>query len=498
MSAAATASTTAGPKGRDLRILVIGAGMAGILAGIKLREAGFHNVAIYEKADRIGGTWRENTYPGLTCDVPSHAYTYSFEPNPDWSLHLPPGAEIQAYFEAVTRKYGVDRLIRFQTEIVSCEHRQGRWQIRTSDGTADQADIVIAATGVLHHPNTPNLPGLGSFAGACFHSARWDHSVPLDGQRIGIIGNGSTGVQIVSALAGRAGKLSQFQRTAQWIMPVENKPFTEAEKAAFRADAALLKHMQNEPGYLAGVEMFNDAIVNIDSPQMAQLEAVVLQNLEQSVKDPVLREKLRPTYRAACKRLIYSPDYYQAIQHPNAELVTEAIERIEPKGVRTKDGRLHELDLLVLATGFRADQFMRPMNIVGRNGVSLNDVWAKRPTAYMAISIPDFPNLFMLNGPTGPVGNFSLIEIAEAQWTYIAQLIDRVADGRSREISASAGAMADYESARIAAAKTTVFGSGCRSWYLDGEGVPATWPWSRRRFFEEMTAPKLEAFDLVA
>lgn len=481
-------------SGRDLRIVVIGAGMAGILAGIKLREAG-RDFVIYEKADRIGGTWRENTYPGLTCDVPSHAYTYSFEPNPDWSRHLPPGAEIQDYFERTVDKYNLRSHIQFNEEIVRCEFKDGRWELETRSGKHDAADVVIAATGVLHHPNVPDLPGLDQFSGVKFHSARWDHSVPLDGQRIGIIGNGSTGVQIVTALVERA-QVKHFQRTAQWIMPVENGYYTEEQKEAFRNDPELLRYMQNEPNYLASVKRFTDAIVDIDSPEMAEIEATVLDNLERSVQDPVLREKLRPNYRAACKRLIFSPNYYQAIQHPNAALVTDGIERIEPNGIRTRDGQLHELDILVLATGFKADQFMRPMGVVGRNGRLLNDAWAKRPTAYLAVSIPEFPNLFMLNGPTGPVGNFSLIDIAERQWAYIEQLIELLEKGECSEISASPAAMADYEERRIKAAKTTIFGSGCHSWYLDSEGVPASWPWSYQAFADAMAAPQLEHFDL--
>lgn len=485
-----------GKAGRDMRIVVMGAGMSGILSGIKLREAGYTNVVIYEKADRIGGTWRENTYPGLTCDVPSHAYTYSFEPNPDWSRHLPPGSEIQEYFEQVVSKYRLEEMIRFNQEIVRCAFENGQWQIEMKNGLRDQADVVIAATGVLHHPHTPDIPGLDTFQGTAFHSARWDHSVPLDGKRIGIIGNGSTGVQIISALADRAGRLYHFQRTPQWIMPVANPFFSEEEKAAFRSNPELLKYMQNEPTYLANVERFTNAIIDADSPEIKMIEDTVLKNLEDSVQDPVLREKLRPTYRAACKRLIYSPDYYQAIQHPNAVLITDGIECVEPTGVRTRDGALHELDVLVLATGFRADQFMRPMNVVGRDGVKLNDIWAQRPSAYLAVTIPDFPNFFMLNGPTGPVGNFSLIDVAEKEWHYIAQLIEMISAGQCKEVSPTRQAMSDYDDRRVAASKKTIFASGCHSWYLDADGVPASWPWSYSAFAEAMSAPVLADYDL--
>ncbi len=483
---------------RDPRVVVMGAGMAGLLCAIKLREAGYGNVVIYEKADRIGGTWRENTYPGLTCDVPSHAYTYSFAPNPDWSRHLPPGEEIFGYFADIVRKYELEPLIRFNQEVTQCRFENGRWHIETKAGLKDTADFVIAATGVLHHPSYPDIRGLEDFKGTMFHSARWDHSVPLDGRRIGVIGNGSTGVQIISALAGRAAKLSHFQRTAQWIMKVENPFFTEEQKAAFRADPELLHRMQNEETYVSNVKRFTDAITDMDSDAIKQIEMATLQNLEASVHDPVLKQKLMPTYRAACKRLIYSPDYYEKIQHPNAELVAEKIEHVEAGGVRTIDGRLHELDLLVLATGFKADHFMRPMNVVGRGGIALNDAWARRPSAYLAVSIPQFPNLFMVNGPTGPVGNFSLIDIAERQVGYILQLMDQVRSGHCNQISATPAAMADYDTRRIAAAKRTIFGSGCRSWYLDAEGVPATWPWSYDSFAEAMSKPRLDDYDLAA
>jgi cation diffusion facilitator CzcD-associated flavoprotein CzcO len=244
-------------------------------------------------------------------------------------------------------------------------------------------------------------------------------------------------------------------------------------------------------------ESFSNAVVDAGSPQMEALAEICRQNLETSVPDPVLREKLRPSYRAACKRLIISPDFYAAIQRPNAELVTEGIAEVEPRGVRTRDGRLHELDVLVLATGFRADRFLRPIEVVGRDGTRLDDVWAKRPTAYLSISIPGFPNLFMLNGPNGPVGNFSLIEVAELQMAYILQLVAELRAGRCRAIGPSAEATAAFDDARVEAARNTVWITGCRSWYLDDRGVPAVWPWTFDRFRAEMAAPRLEAWERV-
>ena len=480
---------------RPLRFVIIGAGMSGILSAIKLHEAGLDDFTIYEKAERLGGTWRENTYPGIACDVPSHLYSYSFEPNPEWSHRFSPGDEIEAYFEGVAKRHGVTDRIRFGEEVARCHWTGGRWQLETKRGQRDVADVVIAATGVLHHPSLPEIAGLDSFAGACFHSARWDHGVSLDGKRVGVVGTGSTAVQIVSAVVDRVAKLSLFQRTAQWIAPQENPPYSEPEKDAFRRDPKLMRQLHDDLSRMFA-ENFSNAVVDASSPQMKLLEDVCRANLENNVKDLVLREKLRPSYRAACKRLVISPDFYQAIQRPNAELVTEGIERVEPGGVRTRDGRLHELDVLVLATGFRADRFLRPMQVIGRDGRRLDDAWSKRPIAYLSISIPGFPNLFMLNGPNGPVGNFSLIEVAELQLAYILRLVEPLRAGRCREISPSEATTEQFDADRVEAAKNTVWITGCRSWYLDDRGIPAVWPWTFDRFREEMAAPKLAAYEL--
>jgi cation diffusion facilitator CzcD-associated flavoprotein CzcO len=469
--------------------------MSGILAAIRLREAGFDDFAIYEKADRLGGTWRENTYPGIACDVPSHLYSYSFEPNPEWSHRFSPGSEIQVYFEEVARRHGVIPRIRFGSEITSVEFLGGRWRVNTRDGRRDDVDVVIAATGVLHHPNLPSIEGLSRFGGALFHSARWDHGVKLEGRRIGIVGTGSTAVQIVSAIVDRVARLSLFQRTAQWIMPQENPAYTEAQRAEFRRRPELLDQLHAETARLFAA--FSNGLVDANSPQMKAIEDACRANLEQKVRDPALREKLRPSYKAACKRLVMSCDFYEAIQKPNAEVVTAGIESVEVDGVRTRDGRLHELDVLVLATGFRVDRFMRPMQVVGRDGLRLDAVWAQRPSAYLSISIPGFPNLFMLNGPNGPVGNFSLIEVAELQIGYVLQLVELLRREACREISPREEATWRFEAERSEAARHTIWGSGCRSWYLDDRGVPMSWPFTFERFREEMAAPKIEAYELA-
>ncbi|MCA0245509.1 MAG: NAD(P)/FAD-dependent oxidoreductase [Proteobacteria bacterium] len=478
------------------RFAIIGAGMSGILTAIKLKERGIEDFAIYEKAARLGGTWRDNTYPGLSCDVPSHVYAYSFELKGDWSHRFSPGAEIQGYFEGVARKYGLDPYFRFNSEIERAEYRDGRWHLAIKGGATDVVDFVIAATGVLHHPATPDIPGLGDFKGACFHSARWDHSTPLDGKRVGIIGTGSTAIQIVPALADRVSKLTLFQRTAQWVLPLANPPYSDDEKAMYLASPQSLQ--QSYDFWSARfVDTFARAVIG-DQDELHRIEAACRTNLEENVRDPELRRRLTPNYRAACKRLIMSDTFYPAMQKPNVELVTDGIERIEASGVRTKDGTLHELDVLVLATGFDGHAFLRPIDVIGEGGLRLADAWAQANEAYRSVAMPGFPNFFMLVGPNSPIGNFSVILISELQLAYVLQLVGLVLDGKCHAVAPSQAATRRFNEALREAMKGTVWVTGCKSWYLDRNGNPALWPWSFDRFRAEMHAPDLADFDLVA
>ena len=480
-----------------LRTIIIGAGMAGMAAAISLKQRGETNFVIYEKGASAGGTWRENTYPGLACDTPAHSYSYSFALNPEWSAFYAPGSEIRAYFEGIAERFGLNDFIRFNTEIEQCAWRDGQWEVLTKAGQIDRAQVLVAATGVLHHPSVPDIPGLHQFERPWFHSARWDHSVPLDRKRIGVIGNGSTGVQIVSALARRASKLVHFQRSPQWIMPCPDNQYTEAEKQAFRDDPANIEMVRNGPEAAARKARFTTAIIDAASPELAEIQDIVERNLEASIRDPVLKEKLRPNYRAACKRMIFSAHYYNAVQEPGVTLEVQAIERIEPTGVRMTDGTFNELDVLALATGFKVDQFVRPIRFFGEGGIDLQDLWAEGPRAYYAVTIPHFPNLCLLNGPTGPVGNFSLIDIAEKQWAYFDQLIDLVRAGACTWVAPSMAALETYEAARDRDAMRTVFASGCKSWYLNAKGVPQVWPWSYAHFVEVMAAPNMDDYVLA-
>jgi cation diffusion facilitator CzcD-associated flavoprotein CzcO len=480
---------------QSMRIIVVGAGMSGILCGIRLRQQGIHDFTIYEKGSRAGGTWRENTYPGLACDIPSHVYAYSFEPNPDWSHQFSPGPEILDYMERTADKYGVTESIRFGEEVTHCEYDGNRWHVQTKSGIRDQADVVLMATGVLHHPHYPDISGTEEFGGEIFHSARWNHDFDWRGKRIGVIGTGSTAVQIVGAIVDEAEHVDLFQRTAQWVMPQDNPEFSPAERAGFRAHPERMKKLYDELSDLFG-RTFANAVIDADSDELKVIEEKCLANLENNVHDPDLRRRLRPDYRATCKRLVISGEFYDAIQRPNAELVDSGIARIEDRGIRTKDEKLHELDCIVLATGFEAHQFMRPMQVVGRNGITLDDVWKRNTPAYRSVSMPEFPNLFMLIGPNSPVGNFSLVEVAELQLSFVLQLIDHAIQENCGEIEASQSATDEFNARLVEATKGTIWVTGCRSWYLNDDGIPAAWPWTLQQFREEMHSPNFADFVL--
>jgi cation diffusion facilitator CzcD-associated flavoprotein CzcO len=319
--------------------------------------------------------------------------------------------------------------------------------------------------------------------------------VAIAGKRVGVVGTGSSAIQIVTAVVDEVAELRLFQRTPQWIAAAPNPSYTDEEKARFRRDASAMEAIRDEVSR-AFTDGFANVLVDASAPMLQAIHDGCVAHLETTVRDPVLRERLRPTYRAACKRLIISDGFYDAIQRPNATLVTERIVRVEPDGVRTADGQLHELGVLVLATGFRVDRFVRPMDVRGRGGVALDDVWAEGPFAYMALAVPEFPNFFMLQGPNGPVGNFSLIEVAELQVGYVLQLVEMIRSGACDEVSPSAPAMARFDAERRVAARNTIWNSGCKSWYLDATGLPTAWPWTFDRFRAEMRGPRLDDFDL--
>ena len=482
------------PTARQPKVIIIGAGMTGMLMLIKLREMGVKDVVVLEKKEKVGGTWRENTYPGVACDIPAHMYTYSFEPNAEWSHRFARGDEIQQYFERVADKYGLHHAIRFNTAVSAARYEKGQWQISTHNGERYEADFLISATGILHHPAYPDIEGRTHFGGHSFHTAEWDHSVSLKGKRIGVIGTGSTACQAIPELVKQGARVSVFQRTPQWIVNVPDRDYNETHKARCRRDPGLLHRLRQL--YTLGVEQIFSKAVTGHKLQHAFVSLLCKWNLRRSVKDPVLRAKLTPDYKVGCKRLIANGTFYEAIQQPNAVLVTERIERLEPAGVRTQDGRLHELDVVVYATGFHPFNFMRPMDMRGKGGVSIDDVWANKVQAYRSLFIPQFPNFFLMLGPNTPIGNFSVIAMSEVQCAYVLQCIARWCQGHFDEMDVKPQAMQAFNHYLKQGMSKTVWVGGCNSWYLDKDGDPAMWPYSWKQWVNEMAAPAWSDFNL--
>ncbi len=474
-------------------VAIIGAGMSGLLMGIKLAEAGIDTFTIYEKASRVGGTWRENTYPGLACDVPARYYTYSFEPNPNWSELFAPGSEIQDYFERVTDDYGLRRHIRFGQEIEEGRFEDGRWHLRTAAGEQVVADFVVAATGFLHHPHVPDIAGLDTFDGPTFHTARWDHDVDLDGKRAGIIGTGSSGVQVISAIAERVGHLSVFQRTPQWILPFPNHRHSRLVRTLMGHSRGLNRFAWR--AYRAGAESFAGEALVHPGWQRRVLSRICRAHLR-AVRDPELRRRLTPDYEPACKRLVLSGRFYQAMQHPNVELVDTDIDHVGPAGVVTKDGRLHELDVLVLATGFRVHDFMRPIELVGPSGNRLSELWEGRAISYRTVALPGFPNLFTVPGPFSPLANASIIEVSESQVALAMRWIELFRAGRVRSMAPTNEATQIFLDEVEAALPDTVWATGCRSYYLGADGRPEVWPWNARRHREMLSVLAVEDWEV--
>lgn len=470
---------------------IIGSGMSGLLMGIRLKKAGFNSFTIYEKAESLGGTWRENTYPGVACDVPSYYYSYSFEQNPDWSKKFVEGDEIKQYFEDVADKYDLRKHLSFDSEVTKATFDGAKWQVEFKQGEAITADFVISACGILHQPVFPDIKGLEDFAGDKFHSAQWDHSVDLDGKTVGVIGSGSTGSQMMDPISRQAGNLKLFQRTPEWIMPAKNIVYTARQKFLRRWIPGLAKLQY----YITkiGFEKFSELVIS-DGWQRKLAIKLTQKNLDR-VKDDNLRKKLTPDYMPGCKRLVMSNNFYQCLQKDNVDLVTEGIDSISEQGVVTKDGTTHKLDVLVLATGFNPVAYMRPINLINQHGLSINEAWQNGVSAYRTVSLPDFPNFFMLLGPNSPVGNFSVIAAAEAQSKHILQCIKTKIRKKADAIVPTAAATKTFNEALHGAMDGSVWLTGCSSWYFDKNGNLVTWPWTAKRFMQELKKPNFSDYE---
>jgi len=484
------------PKGRQPRIIIIGAGVGGLAMGAKLREAGYSDFVIIEKSTDLGGTWHHNNYPGVACDVASYFYSFSFFKNPAWSQMFAPGKEIKQYLSDVADHYDLRRNIRFGTAVDRCLYKDGRWHVETQTGEVIEGDFLVPATGFLHIPKLPDIPGLDSFEHDKFHSSRIPEGYDFSGKRVGVIGNGSSSVQIVSSVVEKAAHVTVFQRTAQWIFPAPNDYYSEKRRRMLEYYPELMQRL-----FDFFMDMYNTGFGNGavgDKESQRRFAEACEANLA-TISDPELRTKLTPDYPVMCKRLIFSHSYYTALQKPNCTLEVEQIDRIEAQGVRLTDGRLVELDVLVLATGFDTHAYCRKLDIQVANGPLLVDAWQEGARSFESIGLAGFPNLLFVGGPYSTVGNLSTMTCAELQVNYIIRLLNEMKQRGATTIMPKQDEQDRFVEEMEAAVVNTVWVTGCRSWYLDERGRIDIWTKSPEAFMERMTSgPDLNKYELIA
>ncbi|WP_280316411.1 flavin-containing monooxygenase [Nocardia wallacei] len=484
---------------RTPSILIIGAGFAGLGMALELQRAGIDTFTILEKAEDLGGVWRENTYPGAACDVPSPLYSWSYAPKSDWPRRFSEQADIHAYMREVAVAHGIPAKIRFGTEVTDAEfdERQGVWHVGTADGATLTTDVLVPAVGQLSRPAMPNIPGIDTFTGPAFHSAEWDHSVDLTGKRVACIGTGASAIQYIPRIQPKVGHLTLFQRSAAWVLPKFDTEYSARHHALFKYFPP--SRLAERFAIWGLFEVL--ALALTDIPAMKKpVVALADRHRAQQVSDPVLREKLTPDYAPGCKRGLFSNEYFPALAQPNVTVETTGIEAITPTGIRTTDGVDHEVDVIIYGTGFKGTEFLAPMNIYGLGGRKLSDEWSPEGArAYLGISVPGFPNLFMMYGPNTNVGSGSIIYMLESQARYIRQATRYLAAHPRHYLSARPAAEQAWDAWLQRRLEDTPW-NFCSSWYRNASGrITNNWPgatvlyrWKTRHFdptaYDEATA----------
>ncbi|RQS03386.1 steryl acetyl hydrolase [Burkholderia sp. Bp9002] len=467
-----TAPNAAAP----LAAIIIGAGFAGIGMAIALQREGMHDFVILERSHDVGGVWRDNSYPGAACDVPSHLYSFSFEPNPRWSRTFAPQPEIHAYLQHCARKYGLARHLRFGAEVAHARYDEPHalWRVTLADGTELSAALLVSGTGQLSRPALPTLPGMETFRGHAFHSAHWDHAYPLAGKRVAVVGTGASAIQFVPAIAGAVKSLTVFQRSPAYLMPRPDRPYRRWEQALFRRLPWAMKlhrasiYLRYESRAIAFTRFNGLMDVAVGRPFHTLLS--------RQVPDATLRERLTPDYPIGCKRILLSSDYLTAISRPDVELVTQGIRRVTEHGIETADGTHHPVDAIVYGTGFAATEFLSPMRITGRGGLDLNDAWRRGAQAYLGMTVPGFPNFFMLYGPNTNLGHNSIVYMLESQIAHVMRCVRAMRQAGASAIDVDAGRYRRYN-VHVQQRLAGSVWSGCKSWYVDAAGHNSTnWP----------------------
>lgn len=456
-------------------ITIIGAGFGGIAMALELRRAGHTDITILEQSADVGGVWRDNTYPGAACDVPSPLYSISSEPNPEWSRRFSEQPDILAYLRGIADRHRLRPLIRFGVTVTEAEFDEhtNRWSVHTADGEVIESDVLVSAVGQLSRPALPDIVGRETFTGPAFHSAEWNHDVALAGKRVAVIGTGASAIQFVPAIAPEAGRLTLFQRSAPWILPKPDRVYHDWHHRIFRSVPATLR---GERFVTWGIfEVLTVGLLHTRQ-RGGFAGALARRHLEKQVADPVLRAALTPDYEPGCKRMLLSDDYYPALTRDDVDLVVNAIDRIEPDGVRTADGTLHAADVIVYGTGFAATDFLAPMTIRGRGGRSLGDAWSDGARAYLGITTAGFPNFFMLYGPNTNLGSGSIVYMLESQARHIAGLVGWLVEQPGCAVEVDADVERRFNE-RIQRRLADSVWSLCSSWYRTASGrITTNWP----------------------
>ncbi|MBC8164140.1 MAG: NAD(P)/FAD-dependent oxidoreductase [Roseiflexaceae bacterium] len=468
---------------QHIPIVIIGSGFGGLGTAIQLKRHGIEDFVIFERAGDVGGVWRDNRYPGCACDVQSHLYSFSFAPNPNWTNNFSAQPEIWAYLQRCAREFGITPHLRFHHEVRAAgwDAEARRWRIETSHGLFT-ANVLVAAAGSLSVPALPQLPGLEQFAGAMFHSARWDTSLDLTGKRVAVIGTGASAIQFVPAIQPQVAQLHLFQRTPPWVTPRPDRAFGWRERRLFARFPLLQRTMR---GYIYGVrELFGTAFRH---PRLIRpLERTARAHLASAISDPTLRAKLTPDYTIGCKRILVSNDYYPALAQPNVEVISEPIIELRPNAIVAGDGRVRPIDLLIFGTGFRITDFPFMQLVRGRDGRTMSEVWAGSPKAYLGTTVSGFPNLFILQGPNTGLGHTSVVYMLEAQMLHIVAAVRHMRQHGLAALEPRPEAQTAFVRDVDAKMRGTVWvAGGCDSWYLDRTGRNSTlWPdftWEFRR-----------------
>lgn len=457
-------------------IAIIGTGFAGIGLAIQLKNAGISNFTLFEKADDVGGVWRDNTYPGAACDIPSHLYSFSFEQGQSWANRFGKAHEIHQYLRYCAHKHDLHGHTRLNTEIVSAEYDtgEGAWLLRTSTGALHSAQVMIAAVGQLNRPSYPAFKGSDNFTGKTFHSARWDHSYDLTGKRVAVIGTGASAIQFVPEILPRVAHLDVYQRSAPYVLPKPDKQYPKIERALFRRIPLLQKL---DRGWQYSYHELRQLALNTRLNETSVVEYLFHRHLSKSVKDEIFRKRLIPNYPIGCKRILISNNWYGAIVDPKVEVVSDDIAEVLPRGIRTRDGKEREVDAIIYGTGFAATDFLAPMKITGLNGLSLKQAWAEGAEAYLGLAVNGFPNMFMLYGPNTNLGHNSIVYMLESQINYILDAIQTLQSNGLKSLNVRNGVQDAFNKEVQRRMKSTVWAQGCDSWYQTAAGKNTNnWP----------------------